>query len=138
MITTKGVVFMVALLLAVATAWAILGFYPWRSSTDAHEAASFGDSFGFVNSLFSCFAFAFALSSLCLQMRELHETSKTQAEQTELQAKQMELAKQTALIQESTLRDSRKRQAMDAFLKINQDVFRFRHALLDWHPENNP
>jgi hypothetical protein len=116
--------------------WFLIGFYPvWAYGLD--RAAQYGDSFGFVNSLFSSIAFAFVVLALLLQMKELHDAAETQAEQGRLQLKQMEIAERTARIQESMRLDSRRTLTMDAFLKISRDSLRLKHALLAWHPDNN-
>lgn len=125
-----------AICLAVAL-WFYVGFYPQRRFPDLAEAGVYGDSFGFVNSLFSSFGFAFVVLALLLQMKELHDATETQEEQGRLQLRQMEIAERTAKIQESMRFDSLRKLAMDAFLKISQDTLTFKHAVLAWHPDNN-
>jgi len=117
--------------------WFFVGFLPQYLYADLSQAAAYGDSFGFVNSLFSSFGFAFVALALLLQMKELHDTSRAQDEQARMQLEQMRIAERTARIQEGMRLDSQRRLAMEAFLKINRDTLNYRHALLEWHPHNS-
>ena len=132
-ITIVGVVFVLALAL-----WVWVGFYPLRTHPSLSDAGSYGESFGLVNSLFSSFGFAFVALALLLQIKELRDTAQTQAEQGRMQLEQMQIAERTARIQEAMRLDEKRRLAMDAFLRINQDTVAFKHAFVAWHPENNP
>lgn len=127
----------VSVLLIVIGLWLLIGFLPQRLYTSLSDAAAFGDSFGCVNSLFASLAFAFVAMALILQIREVRDNARTQAEQGRVQLEQIRIAERTTRIQEAMRLDARRRLVMDAFLKINRDTVTFKHAFLAWHPENN-
>jgi hypothetical protein len=126
------------ILLGVIVVWIVFGFFlPHRLYPTLSEAGAFGDSFGCVNSLFASLAFAFVAVALLLQMKEVSENARTQAEQGRVQLEQIRIAERTTRIQEGMRLDARRRLAMETFLKINRDTLTFRHAFLAGHPENN-
>lgn len=137
MLTTKSFIIGVSVVLFAVALWSIVGFLPQCLFADPVRAGVFGDSFGFVNSLFAGFGFAFVAAALLLQMKELHDAMKTQAEQGQMQLKQMQIAERTVRIQESMRLDSVRVLAIDAFLKISKDMLHFKHTFLAWHPDNN-
>lgn len=51
--------------------WLILGFVPYFMNQTLGDAGTFGDSFGFVNSLLSSLGLAGAICAIVLQIREL-------------------------------------------------------------------
>src|SRR6266404_935707 len=113
----------------------------WKYGFAKPEAGVFGDSFGFVNSLFSSFAFLIATYALIMQIQESHESGRIQEKQIDIQTTQLaiadrtasllkdqtEIARATAQIQESIRRDVQRETAMTALLKIEQDAMRYRH-----------
>ncbi len=130
--------FSVFILLAVVVTWLSFGFLlPQRLYPKLSEAGAFGDSFGCVNSLFASLAFASVALALILQIREVRDNARTQAEQGRVQLEQVRIAERTTRIQEAMRLDARRRLAMDAFLKISRDTVTFKHTFLAWHPENN-
>ena len=139
MFTAKWTVVSTAgLLLLVILLWLFIGFWPQRVCSSLTEAAAYGESFGCVNSLFAGVAFAFVALALILQMRQISDNARTQAEQGRLQSEQVRIAERTTRIQEAIWLDARRRVAMDAFLKTSRDTATFKHAFLAWHPANNP
>lgn len=59
------------LILIVSITWIILAIILWLFFQDWNKSAAFGDSFGFVNSIFSAFAFAAIIYTVYLQKNEL-------------------------------------------------------------------
>lgn len=59
------------LIVLVAIAWAIFGFVPFLFLPRPSSLGDFGDSFGFVNALFSGLALAGVIYAIVLQRREL-------------------------------------------------------------------
>lgn len=84
---------------SVFAAWWFFGHKPreWFPSESGAEAGAFGDSFGFVSSLFSGLAFAGVILALVMQSRELS------LQRQELKETREELRK-TADAQEATMR----------------------------------
>lgn len=69
---------------AIALVWWFVGNWPNRHFSDVHDAADFGGSFAFVESLFSGLAFAGVIIAILLQSQELRlqrkELEETRAE----------------------------------------------------------
>ena len=121
-------------LLALLPVWLVVGLVPlWLKGWNGQEAGVFGDSFGFVNSLFSGFAFLIATYALIKQIEESHESGQIQKQTAQLQLEQTAIAERTAMIQESIRKDSLKQIAMSAFLKIAYDVRLFKDAFIERH-----
>ena len=137
MFTMRGCFLYVGVLLIVVAIWLGIGFLPQRLYSTLSEAAAVGDSFGCVNALFAGLAFAFVALALILQIREISDNARTQAEQGRVQLEQTRIAERTTQIQKAVWLDGRRRLAMEAFLKIDRDTLTFKHAFLAWHPENN-
>ena len=137
MFTVRGIVVYVAVLLVVVGLWFLIGFLPRYLYPKISEAAAFGDSFGCVNSLFAGLAFASVALALILQIREVSDNARTQAEQGRVQLEQIRIAERTTQLQEAMRLDARRRLIMEAFLKISRDTVTLKHAFLAWHPQNN-
>lgn len=60
----------IAALIAAVAIWCVVGFIPW-GTWSKQDAGQFGDSFGFVNSLFSGLALAGVIVAIALQTVEL-------------------------------------------------------------------
>ncbi|MBI1903912.1 MAG: hypothetical protein HYS13_22655 [Planctomycetia bacterium] len=136
---TRTIVFLGSVLVVfVAGLWYLLGSVPrWCFPSKIDQAAAFADSFGLADSFLSGVGFALVAIALLLQFKEIHETTAAQAEQAKVQLRQMELSERTAQLQQDMFNEGKRRLAMEAFVKINRDTMRYRHALLALHPTNN-
>ena len=92
------------LLVGVLCAWLIFGTFPyWGLGFPFESAGTFGDTFGFVNTLFTGLAMGMMVIAIMLQTRELHlqreeidESQKIWRQTTEAQTKSTEALERQA------------------------------------------
>lgn len=88
-------VFWSAVFAGVVVLW-LLGFVPWMAYCSHSDAGTFGDSFGWISSLFSALAFLGIILTISLQSREL-ELQRAELRMTRKELKgQREAAQRTA------------------------------------------
>lgn len=112
----------------VPVAWTSI---PLFTTTKYPVLGQFGDMFGAVNSLFSAFAFAAAIVTIYHQTNELKEAGDRQLEQDRLQARQLELLQETALIQKDIRLDNRKRMLRETLMSVKKDLMALEQKVTD-------
>lgn len=75
----------IVVLMAVLLLFWLVGWYPLRSQASVEQAGQYGDSFGYVNALFSSLALAAVIMAIFMQREDLRE----QGKDTEAQLKEM-------------------------------------------------
>ena len=100
----KGCLIFFALLGVVVFYFVAIGFLPYLLHKDPANAGTFGDSFGFINSLFSALAFAGVVYAIYLQTNEL------KAQRQELETSRKAFENQVRLSILASLFDYSKRQ----------------------------
>ncbi|QDU80711.1 hypothetical protein Pla110_24430 [Polystyrenella longa] len=83
--------------------WWIVGYYPIHKYGSTPDAGTYGDSFGFVNSLFSGLALAGVIVAIMLQRKDLQIQSETLAKSADEAEKLAELTKEQTAINRKML-----------------------------------
>lgn len=108
----------------VLVLWAMIGFAPIvRNQNDISSAGTFGDSFGMVNSFFTCLAFLLIVATAYLQYQALEkqtEQIQMQREELKLQRTEMKEAREQFTRQAEAQESSDKRMLLASYVTISE------------------
>ncbi len=100
------------------TIWLSIGIATWKSFSDATRSGQFGDTFGFVNALFSALGLAGVLITILMQQDQLQ----LQRKELELQREEMKLQRAELKHQREEMARSVQAQLLSAFVSANDSL----------------
>ncbi len=98
--------------------WLLFGLATWRWFDDAPRSGQFGDTFGFVNALFSALGLAGVLITILMQQDQLQ----LQRKELELQREEMKLQRAELKHQREEMARSGQAQLLSAFVSANDSL----------------
>ncbi|MFZ6666403.1 hypothetical protein [Peijinzhouia sedimentorum] len=131
--TENKIITLKSLIITVILIWILSGIVSWFYFKDWKDSASFGDTFGAINSLFSGLALAGIIYTIYLQKTELSLQRKELEYTREELSRTADAQEQTAKIMNEQIRLSNL-----PFLQYNSKIIREKRCLIISNQSDNP